>query len=219
MLDRSRARELCNEYAQSSDRLAWFDALYREAERGESEIPWDDRAPNLHLVAFWNQSPQQAKGKNALVVGCGLGEDAQQIAAWGYRTTAFDLSPTAIKAARSRFPKSNVDYIAQDLFRAPAQWRQAFDFVFEANTLQALPADLRPAAIGAVANFVSPAGLLLVIARAREESEPTGDLPWPLTKREFSVFRGSGLIEKSLAEIIDAAPPHTRRFQATYTRP
>lgn len=218
MPDRSRARELAAEYIGKGDPTGWFEALYREAERGESEVPWDDRRPNAYLLAFWKTYAMESSGKSALVVACGLGDDAEQIAAWGFCTTAFDISPTAIKTARNRFPKTKVDYVAADLLRAPAEWERAFDFVFETNTLQALPAELRPAAMRAIARFLRPSSLLLVIARAREESDPPGEVPWPLTRREFEEFGRAGLEQKSFADVTDGEPPHTRRFVIMYTR-
>lgn len=36
--------------------------------------------------------------RQPLVVGCGLGDDAEQLAAWGLKTTAFDISQSAIRA-------------------------------------------------------------------------------------------------------------------------
>jgi SAM-dependent methyltransferase len=218
MPDRTRARELAFEHIGKGDPLGWFERLYREAERGESEVPWDDRRPNAHLAGFGAARNLEAAGKSALVVGCGLGDDAEQIAAWGFRTTAFDISPTAVKTARARFPKTAVEYLAADLFCAPGPWRHAFDFVFESNTLQALPAGLRPKAIECVADFVRPGGLLLAIARGREESEPEGDLPWPLTRRELLHFESAGLALETFRDVRDAEPPHSRRFCAIYTR-
>lgn len=218
MPDRSRARELAADYIQKGDPTGWFEALYREGESGRAEIPWDDRKPNANLLQFWRTNAFSAEGKSAIVVGCGLGDDAEQIAAWAFRTTAFDISATAIAMARKRFPNSKIEYAAVDLFEPPAAWRSAFDFVFESNTLQALPAEVRPTAIDAVASFVRPTGLLLVIARSREESDPEGEVPWPLTRREFDRFLQAGLLQKSFEEITDAETPHTRRFRAIYTR-
>jgi 2-polyprenyl-3-methyl-5-hydroxy-6-metoxy-1,4-benzoquinol methylase len=98
--DRIRARELAKEYAEKGDPTGWFEQLYREAERGETVVPWDDRTANSHLLDFWRAHPLETAGKTALVIACGFGQDAEQIAAWGFRTTAFDISPTAINAAQ-----------------------------------------------------------------------------------------------------------------------
>jgi SAM-dependent methyltransferase len=218
MPDRSRARQLAAAYIEKGDPTGWFEALYREGQAGRAEIPWDDRQANEHLLEFWRANQFPTQGKSAVVVGSGLGDDAEQIASWGFQTTAFDISATAVAMARQRFPESRVTYAPVDLFEAPTDWQGAFDFVFESNTLQSLPAELRPGAIDAVRRFLKPGGLLLVIARAREESQPEGELPWPLTRREFDRFQQAGCVEKRFEEISDAHPPHTRRFRAVYAR-
>ena len=106
MKDRTRARELAVEFHRKGDPTGWFEALYREAEEGKSSIPWADYHPTPLLVSFWMAHPQEAEGKSALVIGCGLGDDAEQLSTWGFKTTAFDISETAIRATRKRFPNS-----------------------------------------------------------------------------------------------------------------
>jgi protein-L-isoaspartate O-methyltransferase len=45
-------------------------------------------------------------GKRALVVGCGLGYDAEFLARLGYAVTGFDVAPTAIERAVRENPGS-----------------------------------------------------------------------------------------------------------------
>ena len=219
MRDRTRARELAAEFHRKGDPTGWFEVLYREAEEGKSTIPWDDRHPTPHLVGFWMKHAQQTAGKSALVTGCGLGDDAEQLAAWGFRATAFDISETAIRACRKRFPNSTVQYHAANLLEPPKNWRGQFDFVFEANTLQVLPAELRQQAAKNIGAFLRPGGLLLLIARSREPSEPEGQMPWPLTRAEISQFSALGL-EELLFEIVhDVEEPEVRRFRVLFRQP
>ena len=191
--DRRRARELAAEYAGKGDPTGWFEVLYQEAEEGKSIVPWADRGANSSLIEFWSRDPQPTNGKQALAIACGLGDDAEQLAAWGFETTAFDISETAIRTARKRFPKSEVSYCVADLFEPPAEWEGMFDFVFEANTVQALPRGIRAKAIERIAGFVKPGGKLLAIVRGRELHEPEGELPWPLTRAELGEFVRAGL--------------------------
>jgi SAM-dependent methyltransferase len=177
MPDRTRARELAAEFLRKGDPTGWFEPLYQEGEAGKSIVPWVDLCTNPYLLGFWRTRPQQTAGKSALVIGCALGDDAQQLAAWGFRTTAFDISETAIRAARRRFSSSTVEYLAADLLNPPSGWHGAFDFVFEANTLQVLPPELRIRAIENIAGLLRPGGLVLVIARGRELSDPEGQMP------------------------------------------
>jgi 2-polyprenyl-3-methyl-5-hydroxy-6-metoxy-1,4-benzoquinol methylase len=218
MRDRTRARELATEYARKGDPTGWFEVLYKESEEGKSIIPWADRGANPGLIEFWSAKPQPTDGKNALVIASGLGDDAEQLAAWGFTTTAFDISETAIRTARKRFPRSAVNYRAADLFQPPAEWERNFDFVFEANTVQALPVHLRTRAIQKIAAFVRPGGELLAIVRGRESHEPEGELPIPLTRTEMDEFVRAGLTEKSFEEYFDNEEPPARRFRVLYAR-
>ena len=217
MIDRKRARELAAEYAGKGDPTGWFEVLYKEAEEGKSLVPWADRGANPGLLEFWNTHPQATNGKNALVIACGLGDDAEQLSAWGFDTTAFDISETAIRGARNRFIKSSVKFEVADLFQPPAEWQRAFDFVFEANTVQALPVTLRAQAIHKIASFVRPGGKLLAIVRGREADEPEGELPWPLTRAEMNEFVRAELTEESFEEYFDNEDPPARRFRVLYT--
>jgi SAM-dependent methyltransferase len=217
-IDRRRARELAAEYAGKGDPTGWFEALYKEAEEGKSTVPWADRGANPGLLEFWRVHRQATDGKKALVIGCGLGDDAEQLAARGFETTAFDISETAIRTARKRFPKSEVTYRVADLFHLPTEWERAFDFVFEANTVQALPVSIRAEAIQRIASLVRPGGQLLAIVRGREPNEPEGQLPWPLTRAELGELVRAGLEEESFEEYFDNEEPPARRFRVLYTR-
>lgn len=219
MGDRTRARELAAEYIVKGDPTGWFEVLYQEAEEGKSIVPWADHGVNSGLIAFWRENPQATDGKKALVIACGLGDDAEQLATWGFETTAFDISETAIRTARKRFPESKVKSRVADLFHPPAEWEQGFDFVFEANTVQALPVKIRAEAIQRIAGFVRPGGKLLAIVRGRELDEPEGELPWPLTRAQMNEFVRAGLTEESFEEYFDNEEPPARRFRGFYKRP
>ncbi len=219
MKDRARARELAAEFHRKGDPTGWFEPLYQEGEAGKSTVPWANLRPNPLLLDFWSAHPQQTTRKAALTIGSGLGDDAEQLATWGFHTTAFDISETAIRASRKRFPNSTVDYVAANLLDPPSAWRRTFDFVFEANTLQVLPADLRARATDNIAGFLRSGGLLLIIARGRESSEPEGQMPWPLTPAELSAFTAAGLEKISFEDLLDSedpGEPAVRRFRALY---
>src|SRR6266446_6050419 len=119
MKDRARARELAAEFNRKGDPTGWFEQLYREGEAGKSTVPWANLYPNPHLLDFWKSHPQRTDGKSALTIGSGLGDDAEQLAAWGYRATAFDISETAIRTSRKRFSTTKVEYLAANLLDPP----------------------------------------------------------------------------------------------------
>jgi SAM-dependent methyltransferase len=219
MPNRARVRELAEEYLRKGDPLGWFEVLYREAESGDAVIPWADREPNPGLIEFWKAHPLPSSGKRALVIGSGLGDDSEQLAAWGFQTVAFDISKTAIENTKKRYPNTPVDYVTADLFRPPAPWVGSFDFVLEVYTLQSFPAELRGEAIAAIAQLVASGGWLLVIARGRDdgEAEPVGP-PWPLLRDELDGFCRAGLAVESFEDYQEAEPPWVRRFRILYRR-
>ena len=51
-------------------------------------------AVNPNLSEWTDFRKVKAHGKRALVVGCGLGDDAEYLAEQGFSVTAFDISPT-----------------------------------------------------------------------------------------------------------------------------
>jgi SAM-dependent methyltransferase len=219
MPDRGRTRELAAEYIRKGEPLGWFEALYQEAARGDGAIPWADMEPNPRLIEFWKAHPLETAGKRALVIGCGFGDDSEKLAEWGFETTGFDISKTAIEAANKRYPTTHVEYVVADLFDPPPAWIRGFHFVLEIYTVQALPAELRAKAIEAIAKFVAPGGRLLAIARGRAEGEPEGQgPPWPLRRAELDGFRRAGLEEESFEDYADPEPPWVRRFRALYRR-
>ena len=115
---------------------AWFEELYAAGARDEIDMPWNRSSP-APLLTDWLSRP--GAGRSAVVVGCGLGADAEFVASRGFATTAFDIAETAIRTAQARYPTSAVRYRTADLFALPAGWRQAFDLVVEIITVQALP--------------------------------------------------------------------------------
>ena len=214
---RATAREIAHKHLDSGDPLGWFEELYSQADEDSSIIPWADLEPNPNLIDWLNQSGTAHSGL-AIKIGSGLGDDAEELSRRGFETTAFDISESAIAWSRKRFPKSSVSYIVADLFFAPIEWKVRYDFVLESYTLQVLPPSLRAKAVRCITSFVAPTGTLLVIARGREPSDPEGNMPWPLTREEMSLFEAHGLKEVSFEDFMDSENPPVRRFRATYYR-
>lgn len=173
------------------NRADWFRAVYESAGRDAAAVPWADLAPKPALTAWLSANP--GGGRAALDVACGLGDNAEALAAAGYATTAFDLAPEAIRWARERFPASAVEYRAADLFDLPAAWDARFDLVHECYTLQALHGALRAAAFPALARLVAPGGRLLVITRVAPLGAAPDGPPWPLAPAELARFEALGL--------------------------
>lgn len=209
---RAFARRLARQALDEGRPLEWFERLYAMATRGEAVIPWADQKPNPYLEDLLDRMGGP-RGGSALCVGCGLGDDAEWLAWLGFRVTAFDISPTAIDRCRGRFPGSTVDYVVENLLSPPSEWRGTFDLVVEAYTLQVLPAPLRPEAINRVAEFLAPGGDLCLVARLRDDDEPEGELPWPLTLDELlPLLQEHRLLPVILDDVIDRDEPTVRRL-------
>jgi SAM-dependent methyltransferase len=213
------ARKLAAEAIAAGEPTSWFERLYAEAEAGTAVVPWDRRAPGTLLAQWLREQQDSGHGQSALVVGCGLGDDAELIASLGFDTVAFDISPTAIMAARRRFPESAVRYETADLLSPPAAWGHAFDLVLDALALQSMPDPPRHRALASIGSLVGPGGRLLVTARAREPSEQVTGPPYSLTRAEIDAIAGPGLRIASLEDLRDTpgmAPG--RRWRVVYQR-
>ena len=205
----------------AGDPTGWFEPLYAAAEEGAAVVPWDRGAPHWLLTAWAGRRALNGDGRRALVVGCGLGADAEYIAGRGFAVLAFDISASAIRAARRRFPGSAVDYQVADLLAPPAGWREAFDLVVESQTVQALPDPPRRDAIASIGRMVAPGGTLVVIALARADGEEAGPWPpWPITRAEIESFTATGLAPVTIEGVADPGQePPGRRWLAEFRRP
>ena len=214
---RARARQLAAEALARGDPSGWFELLYTESQRDGTPISWVALAPNSYLLD-WMRSRRSALRGRALVVGCGYGDDAQLLAEAGLAVTAFDVAPSAIARCRERFRPSSVEYEIADALDAPLESSGAFDFVFEAYTVQVLSGPARAACARAIGSFVAPGGILLVVARSRRPGDPEGSMPWPLTRAELDEFAASGLTLVSLLDVAEPGDPPVPRFVAEFRR-
>jgi SAM-dependent methyltransferase len=149
----------------------------------------------------------------------GLGADADYIFGLGFDTIAFDVSDTAVRLARERFPGSGVHYLAADPLDPPQEWLRAVDLVVEVITVQALPDPPRRQAIVNVGRLVAPGGTLTVIAAVHDERDaPAQGPPWPLTRPEIEAFATDGLTPVRIENVAAAAQPSQRRWHAESRR-
>ena len=217
--ERKRVRELAAEYAERGDATGWFEQLYKEGVAGETEIPWADMEPNRFFKAWAEKNGLKGKGRNALVVGSGLGDDAIYLEQLGFNVTAFDISQTAVDWAKRLHPESKVRFEQGDLLEPYPRWLGAFEFVLEIYTIQPLPIDLRPVVLDRVASLVAPGGELVVVARGRDDDEEPEQLPWPLSRGDLGRFLENGLEQVSFEEVPPEEDDDTPRFIVEYERP
>jgi len=218
-VSRADFRAIAREHYQRQDYQGLFEDLYARVDGDASQVPWADMKAHPALSRWIGAQPKQATTLRALVVGCGLGDDAKALAAAGYDATGFDLSSTAVAWAQKRFGCGNLRFVTADLFDPPKEWAAGFDLVVEVYTLQALPDVIRSKAMDAVASFVAPGGRLLVVCRGRDEHEPAESMPFPLTRQQLDRFVQAGLVQQSFDDFMDEEDPPVRRFVVEYERP
>ena len=178
-----------------------FEAIYAGAQAGGTEPPWDYGAPRPQLVEWAEARHLAGGGLEALVVGCGYGADAEFLALSGYRTTGFDFAPTAITAARQKYPASAVNYFVADVMDLPREWQGRFDLVVESLTVQSMPPEQHTVAAQNIAALVAPEGTLLVLATTRDDGSEVSGPPWPLTRAELEEFADGDLILRRVERI------------------
>lgn len=214
---RLHIKELATQALQKSEPSAWFEILYAEALGDTTQIPWAKLAPHPYLQN-WLSGASSGEGRRALVIGCGLGDDAEALANIGFEVIAFDISPTAITWCQQRFSHSKVDYVVADLLTIPLEWRNAFDLVFESRNIQSLPLCIRLAVIESVASTVAPDGTLLMITRFRETQGNVEGPPWPLSNSELAQFENLGLHEKERLLFVESAQFDVKQLWIEYQR-
>jgi 2-polyprenyl-3-methyl-5-hydroxy-6-metoxy-1,4-benzoquinol methylase len=201
--NRDWARRADQHAAQSyaeGEPTAWFDRLYAEAAAGTVDMPWNRTDAHPLLVA-WHRAwtGGRAPGR-ACVVGCGLGADAEFLAAQGWTTTGFDLSPTAVEQARARHAGSAVTYRVADLVHLSDDLIGAFDLVVEIHTLQAMPNPPRAAAARGVATLLAPGATLFVVG-FRDTGVPTQPPPFPLSRDDLALLEVGGVVPVRVDEV------------------
>lgn len=192
-MGRQLIQQLATEALAEGNPTGWFESLYAQCE--PEQIPWALMTVNPYLGDWLETVQPQGANRTALVVGCGLGDDAEALQARGFQVSAFDISASAISQCRQRFPDSGVDYQVADLFALDSAMQQAFDLVVESRTIQALPLDLRSQAIRAIAALVAPSGTLIIITYFRDREDAPDGPPWPLSDSELAQFQTYGLTE------------------------
>jgi SAM-dependent methyltransferase len=202
-----------------------YEGFYARAGQNFSAIPWAALAPHPSLVDWLGAQHPPVAGARALVVACGLGDDAEYVAGRGYRTAAFDFSPTAIARCRGRFPETAVEYRIADVEALPDEWVGAFDLVVEIRTLQSIPREFRSAAADSIAGSTAPGGRVFVHGFGAADGEEFDSPPWPVTPSELARLSAAGLdrIEYVEEPINADGPPHivgrAVSFTAVYGRP
>ncbi len=197
------------------ENTAWFEELYKDSGEDESTIPWAKLEVNEFLAQHLENHAERGK---ALVIGCGLGDDAKALDEAGFETIAIDISISALDWAQKRFPESSISFEEQNIFEMPEKYLGYFDFVFEAFTIQSLPIRYRAEMIEAISDTLAKEGKLLVVAHAKNEGEVFEGPPYPVLANELGLFRMQGLKELSFSIYEEPSPLSSLKYCALYQR-
>ncbi|RXK03944.1 methyltransferase type 11 [Arcobacter sp. CECT 8989] len=212
-------KKMVKVFQENDNPTGWFDKIYQSANGDYKEVFWADLEPSPYLTSWLKEEKVTKENKTAIVIGCGVGDDAEALSSFGFEVTAFDISPTAINLCKKRFPNSKVTYIVADLFDYPKDWFESFDVVYECNTIQVLPDQYRKKARKAMSSLLAKDGYILVSCRSREEGTMLDIIPLPLSKSEMDEFVTlDKLTEVSFLAYDDTQEPPVPHFFGIYKK-
>ncbi len=189
------SEELRNQLGVKEDQPNdWFETLYSHTSESGEGVPWANMAPHPIFKKWLDGQASVEEGKKALVIGCGLGDDAIELEAKGYKVTAFDVSDSAIELCKKRFPNTQVTFVQADLIAGIEKWYKQYDLVLEIFTIQALPPKYEKALIKNVADLVADNGTLVMITEVQYQQRTfENGPPWLLNKNYVESFEQVGL--------------------------
>jgi len=201
--------------SEHKEASAWFEELYQQCEGDASQVPWATMCSHKLLDEYIAESFSQGK---ALVVGCGLGDDAIALENAGYDVTAIDISATAIRWCKERFYDTDVTFRVEDIFEMPQEMLESFDFIFESRTIQSLPLKLHHKMISSISSLLKKDGKILVVANGKLEGESFDGPPWPLERNEIRLFENFGMKELEFSIFADESNVSKIMFKALYQK-
>jgi len=143
------------------------DRLYEQARSDSGALPWGRDGAHPSLIAWLNAeaSGLVRPGSRAVIAGCGLADDAAELAGRGYDVEAFDASPVAVEWARQRHPVLSGSITRADARTPPSRWRRRFDLVVGLDLLAWLDAEARPDVVEGLASLAHPHGCVFSLER------------------------------------------------------
>ncbi len=212
---------LVAEHLAAGRPTGWFEPVYAAGFGRREAVPWAGDGPHPFVVDWLEDPVATPPGGRAVVVGCGLGDDAAELARRGWRVTAFDIAPSAVRWARRRHRRVDVDWRQQDLLDLPDWWGGAFDLVVEVHTVTSLPGVVRDGAMDAVGRLVAEGGVAVVVtllATGAQHAQGWVGPPWAQAPSELATYRASGLVRLTLEHPPAGAEPAIEA-RVTWQRP
>lgn len=145
-----------------------WDAAYR----GERAAPWDTGRPSSELARAITSGA--VKPGRAVELGCGTGTNAIYLAQQGFRVTAIDIAPNALKMAKEKAEKANVTvkWIQADVLNPPEL--EPFDFIFDRGCYHGVRRQNAAGYVETVRRLSRPGTKVLIIAGNANETRSGG---------------------------------------------
>ena len=215
--DAVKYKQMVKEHHENDEPFSWCDSIYTDAKGDYKAVFWSDLQASPYLIKWLEENKQHAKNKKAIVIGCGVGDDAEALSDYGYEVIAFDISNEAIRLCKNRYPNTKVNYLVANLFDYKESWLENFDLVYECNTIQILPGEYRNKARKAISNLLCKNAHILVSCRSRKKNEKQDEIPLPLDFEEINNFvTKDALTEISFKAYDDSQIPSVPHFFAVY---
>lgn len=158
---------------------SFYDTVYQEIRsRGESGWGGNDRlskaASHISEILHHRCIP---KGRRALEVGCGEGNQSRLMASLGYQVTGIDVSATAIAWAREKTPVlPHIEYICGNFAQHNVLPDRQFELILDGACLHCIGGADRDIFFGNVKRLLTEDGVFVVCClcskngQSREES-------------------------------------------------
>ena len=175
-----------------------------EADYQRGSDGWDLNGPTptfRHLAASGRFKPGRM-----IVPGAGRGHDAREFARHGFRVTAVDFSPYAVREMRRlAAPDAPVDILQSNLFALPSTLDGLFDYVLEYTCFCAIDPQRRDEYADLIARLLKPGGYYIDMAFPLESR--AGGPPFAVSLPEILALFGSrGFVLVERQTPLDSVP-------------
>lgn len=130
------------------------------------DTPWETGTHHPEIERLFGAYIE--KGSNVLESGCGSGINASWLSSAGYKVTAFDISPEAIKRAKNR--DSSVNFLVADILQDDKAL-PVCKVIFECAMLQVLTKEQRPVYVEKIASHCEDGGYWIAIVCSKDHAE------------------------------------------------
>jgi SAM-dependent methyltransferase len=145
---------------------------------------------------------QTSQAGSVLIPGCGLAYEVRAFDEAGWKVTAIDFSPVAVKRARSQLGALADRVVEGDFFQHDFG-SQRFDLIYERTFLCALHPDLWPDYVRRMTQLLQPNGKLAGIFLYGAIGEPP---PYPLSPAKANELLGKNFTLINTLPVIDSLP-------------